>query len=162
MITVEKSDPFSSESHRLVEVLSAELAAITGDNGKSNFTVEAMSDDNASWALAKNSQGKALGCGAIRPLTKNIAEIKRMFSDRSASGIGVALLTFLEKSAKEMGYIEIRLETRHINYRAVNFYMKWLCPYRELRHIYRQGRSCLFLKGITLTILIGTDVRFWH
>ena len=42
MITVEKSDPFSSESHRLVEVLSAELAAITGDNGKSNFTVEAM------------------------------------------------------------------------------------------------------------------------
>lgn len=124
MITVEKSDPFSSESHRLVEVLSAELAAITGDNGKSNFTVEAMNDDNALWALAKNSQGKAVECGAIRPLTKNIAEIKRMFSDRSASGIGGALLTFLEKSAKEMGYIEIRLETRHINYRAVNFYMK--------------------------------------
>ena len=124
MITVEKSDPFSSESHRLVEVLSAELAAITGDNGKSNFTVEAMRDDNALWALAKNSQGKAVGCGAIRPLTKNIAEIKRMFSDRSASGIDGALLTFLEKSAKEMGYIEIRLETRHINYRAVNFYMK--------------------------------------
>ncbi|MEN4568527.1 GNAT family N-acetyltransferase, partial [Pantoea agglomerans] len=62
MITVEKSDPFSSESYRLVEVLSAELAAITGDNGKSNFTVEAMSDDNALWALAKNSQGKAVGC----------------------------------------------------------------------------------------------------
>ncbi len=49
---------------------------------------------------------------------------KRMFSDRSESGIGGALLTFLEKSAKEMGYIEVRLETRHINYRAVNFYMK--------------------------------------
>ena len=124
MITVEKSDPFSSESHRLVEVLSAELAAITGDNGKSNFTVEAMNDDNALWALAKNSQGKAVGCGAIRPLTKNIAEIKRMFSDRSASGIGGALLTFLEKSAKEMGYIELRLETRHINHRAVSFYKK--------------------------------------
>lgn len=100
MITVEKSDPFSSESHRLVEVLSAELAAITGDNGKSNFTVEAMNDDNALWALAKNSQGKAVGCGAIRPLTKNIAEIKRMFSDRSASGIGGALLTFLENVQK--------------------------------------------------------------
>lgn len=45
MITVEKSDPFSSESHRLIEMLSAELAAITGDNGKSNFTVEAMYED---------------------------------------------------------------------------------------------------------------------
>lgn len=33
-ITVKKSDPFSSESHRLIEMLSAELAAITDDNGK--------------------------------------------------------------------------------------------------------------------------------
>lgn len=124
MITVEKSDPFSSESHRLVEVLSAELAAITGDNGKSNFTVEAMNDDNALWALAKNSQGKAVGCGAIRPLTKNIAEIKRMFSDRSLPGVGSALLIFLETYAKKMGYRELKLETRHINRRAVNFYEK--------------------------------------
>lgn len=124
MITLEKSDPFSSESQLLIELLSTELAAITGDNGKSNFTVEAMSDDKALWVLAKNSQGKAIGCGAIRPLTQNIAELKRMFSDRSVSGVGGALLTFLEKSAKEMGYIELRLETRQVNYRAVNFYKK--------------------------------------
>jgi len=124
MITVEKSDPFSSESHHLIELLSAELAAITGDNGKSHFTAEAMSDDKALWALAKNPQGKAIGCGAIRPLTYNIAELKRMFSDRSVPGVGGALLIFLEESAKEMGYIELRLETRHINYRAVNFYKK--------------------------------------
>lgn len=106
MITVEKSDPFSSESHRLIEMLSAELAAITGDSGKSNFTVE------------------AIGCGAIRPITQNIAELKRMFSDRSVPGVGGALLTFLETSAKDMGYSELRLETRHINHRAVNFYEK--------------------------------------
>jgi hypothetical protein len=81
MITVEKSDPFSSESHRLIEMLSAELAAITGDNGKSNFAVEAMYDDKALWALAKNAHGDVIGCGAIRPLTQNIAELKRMFSD---------------------------------------------------------------------------------
>lgn len=81
MITVEKSDPLSSESHRLIEALSAELAAITGDNGKTNFTVEAMNNDKALWALAKNARGDAIGCGAIRPLTQNIAELKRMFSD---------------------------------------------------------------------------------
>lgn len=125
MITVEKSDPFSSESHRLIEMLSAELAAITGDNGKSNFTVEAMYEDKALWALAKNAHGDAIGCGAIRPLTPNIAELKRMFSDRSVPGVGRALLTFLETSAKEMGYSELRLGTRHINQRAVNFYEKY-------------------------------------
>lgn len=125
MITVEKSDPFSSESHRLIEILSAELAAITGDNGKSNFTVEAMYEDKALWALAKNAHGDAIGCGAIRPLTPNIAELKRMFSDRSVPGVGRALLAFLETSAKEMGYSELRLGTRHINQRAVNFYEKY-------------------------------------
>lgn len=124
MITVEKSDPFSPESHRLIEMLSAELAAITGNNGKSNFTVEAMKGDKALWVLAKNVDGAAIGCGAIRPLTHNIAELKRMFSDRSVAGVGNALLTFLETSAKEMGYLELRLETRHINHRAVNFYQK--------------------------------------
>ena len=124
MIAVEKSDPFSSESHRLVEMLSAELAAITGDNGKSNFTVEAMYDDKALWVLAKNAHGEAIGCGAIRPITQNIAELKRMFSDRSVAGVGNSLLTFLETSAKEMGYLELRLETRHINHRAINFYEK--------------------------------------
>ncbi|EML2677535.1 MAG: GNAT family N-acetyltransferase [Klebsiella michiganensis] len=124
MITVEKSDPFSSESHRLIEMLSAELAAITGDSGKSNFTVEAMNDDKALWVLAKNTHGEAIGCGAIRPITQNIAELKRMFSDRSVPGVGGALLTFLETSAKDMGYSELRLETRYINHRAVNFYEK--------------------------------------
>lgn len=124
MITVEKSDPFSSESYRLIEMLSAELAAITGDSGKSNFTIEAMNDDKALWVLAKNAYGEAIGCGAIRPLTQNIAELKRMFSNRSVPGIGRALLTFLETSAKEMGYSELRLETRHINHRAVDFYEK--------------------------------------
>ena len=124
MITVEKSDPFSSESHRLIEMLSAELAAITGDNGKSNFTLDAMNGDKALWVLAKNAHGDAIGCGAIRPLTQNTGELKRMFSDRSVTGIGNALLTFLEACAKEMGYIELRLETRRINHRAVNFYEK--------------------------------------
>ncbi|MDU5370813.1 MAG: GNAT family N-acetyltransferase, partial [Enterobacter sp.] len=57
MITVEIADPFSSESQRLIETLSAELAAITGDNGKSNFKVEAMNNANALWVLAKNSHG---------------------------------------------------------------------------------------------------------
>lgn len=83
-----------------------------------------MNDDKALWVLAKNTHGEAIGCGAIRPITQNIAELKRMFSDRSVPGVGGALLTFLKTSAKDMGYSELRLETRHINHRAVNFYEK--------------------------------------
>ncbi len=122
MITVEKSDPFSPDSCSLIEKLSAELAAITGDSGKSNFTIDSMDGDRSLWVLARNEKGDATGCGAIRPLTENIAELKRMFSDRSAPGVGKALLNFLETSAKNMGYTEIWLETRHVNHQAVNFY----------------------------------------
>ena len=43
----EKSDPFSSESQLLIELLSAELTAMNGDNGKSSVNAEAMSDDKA-------------------------------------------------------------------------------------------------------------------
>lgn len=122
MITVEKSDPFSPDSCSLIEKLSAELAAITGDSGKSNFTIDSVDGDRSLWVLARNEKGDATGCGAIRPLTENIAELKRMFSDRSAPGVGKALLNFLETSAKNMGYTEIWLETRHVNHKAVNFY----------------------------------------
>ena len=124
MITVQKSDPFSFESLELIEKLSTELAAITGDNGKRNFTTDSMDADRALWVLARNLRGDAIGCGAIRPLTENVAELKRMYSDRSAPGIGDALLTFLEKAAKSMGYNELWLETRRVNQRAVIFYQK--------------------------------------
>lgn len=124
MITVEKSDPLSPDSLYLIEKLSAELASITGDSGKSNFTITSMDEERALWALAKDRKGNAIGCGAIRPLTENIAELKRMYSDRSSPGIGSALLTFLEASAKSLGYNELWLETRHVNQRAVNFYKK--------------------------------------
>nr|WP_261135578.1 hypothetical protein [Serratia liquefaciens] len=66
MITAEKLYPFSLESHRLIEMLSVELAAVTGDSGKSNFTVDVMNSDKALWVLAKNAYGDPIGCGDTR------------------------------------------------------------------------------------------------
>lgn len=94
MITIEKADPSAPDSLDLIEKLSAELAAITGDSGKRHFTPESLLGERSLWVVAKNKQGIAVGCGAIRPLANDIAELKRMFSDRSSAGIGNALLTF--------------------------------------------------------------------
>jgi len=124
MIKIEKADPCSPESLLLVAKLSAELASITGDNGKSNFTMDSINNERSLWVVAMNNQCEAIGCAAIRPITENIAELKRMFSDRSCPGIGNALLTFLEKSALDMGYSQIWLETRYVNHKAINFYQK--------------------------------------
>ncbi|MGK3142087.1 GNAT family N-acetyltransferase [Pantoea sp. C2G6] len=123
MIRLEKSDPYSAESRLLREQLSAELAAITGSSGASRAATDSFAERGSLWVLARNAKGEAVGCGALRPLTDQTAEIKRMFSDRSVPGTGRALLTFLEQAAKRMGYRELRLETRRVNPRAVAFYL---------------------------------------
>lgn len=124
MITIEKSSPTSAESQALIEQLSAELAAITGDSGKSHFNPRDVSGTRALWAVAKDENRHPVGCGALRPLSETTAELKRMFSTRTYPGTGAALLAWLEEAARMMGYRELWLETRKINTRAVQFYLK--------------------------------------
>ncbi|HAU5566573.1 TPA: GNAT family N-acetyltransferase [Serratia fonticola] len=124
MITIEPADPFTAESQRLIEQLSTELAAITGNNGKSHFSAEAIDAKRSIWVLAKDQQGRAVGCASLRPLSDDVAELKRMYSDRSVSGVGAALLDYLQEWAAKAGYKDIRLSTRVINTRAVLFYLK--------------------------------------
>lgn len=124
MITIEKSSPTSADSQALIEQLSAELAAITGDNGKRHFNPQDVSGARAVWAVAKDENRHPIGCGALRPLSDTTAELKRMFSTRACPGVGAALLTWLEEAALGLGYRELWLETRKINTRAVQFYQK--------------------------------------
>lgn len=124
MITIEKSSPTSAESQALIEQLSAELAAITGDSGKSHFNPQDISGTRALWAVAKDENRRPVGCGALRPLSDTTAELKRMFSTRAYPGTGAALLAWLENAALGLGYRELWLETRKINTRAVQFYLK--------------------------------------
>ncbi|NIG21019.1 GNAT family N-acetyltransferase [Pantoea sp. Al-1710] len=124
MITIESADALAPESQRLIEQLSTELAAITGNNGKSHFNAEALNERRSIWVLAKDQQGRAVGCASLRPLSHDIAELKRMYSDRSVYGVGAALLEHLQRWAVSVGFEEIQLSTRAINTRAVDFYLK--------------------------------------
>ncbi|MCL9672131.1 GNAT family N-acetyltransferase [Citrobacter sp. MNAZ 1397] len=124
MIQIEKADPLSTDSQALIEKLSSVLAQITGSSGKRSFNIADLQSARAVWALARNAQGVAIGCGAIRPLTQETAELKRMYSTGREAGVGSALLRFLEEAASALGYREIALETRRINHKAVAFYKK--------------------------------------
>ena len=57
-----------------------------------------------------------------RPLTCDIAEIKRVYARTKKAGIGKKIVNSLEKIAKDFGYCSIYLETRLINQNAVMFY----------------------------------------
>lgn len=108
----------------LVNELSAILARLTGDSGASSFDPNDVRVPRACFVVARNSLGQAVGCGAFRPLESDVAELKRMYARPGTSGLGHAVLANLEARARCLGYKALRLETRHVNRRAVSFYLK--------------------------------------
>ena len=108
----------------MLAALSEFLERITGSSGEGSFAVDDLRAANACFVVARDDDKKAVGCAALRPLTPNIAELKRMFAVPGESGVGSELLAFLETKAAQMGYREIWLETRKVNTKAMSFYQR--------------------------------------
>ncbi|WLS77685.1 GNAT family N-acetyltransferase [Erwinia pyri] len=147
MIMVSPGEVTSEEAKKLLAMLSMILHDITGSDGRASFNAEEVAHPRACFALARNTQGEAVGCGAIRPLAgeKDVAELKRMFASPGTWGVGHALLSFLEGEARKRGYREIWLETRKANERAVSFYLRNGYRIRENfgRYVGREEAVCL-------------------
>ena len=107
----------------LLGELGAALAAITGSDGSASFDAAAARGARACFLVARDADGLAVGCGALRPLAEGVAELKRMYA-RPGSGAGRVMLAALERQASAFGYNEVWLETRKVNGRAVAFYEK--------------------------------------
>jgi GNAT superfamily N-acetyltransferase len=123
VLTVGVEDPGTPDAIALIDELSAALTAITGDSGRSSFDAGDVRVARACFVVARNASGQAVGCGALRALAGDIAEVKRMFARPGNPGTGRALLAFLEAQAGALGYRSLWLETRAINERAVRFYL---------------------------------------
>ena len=123
MFAVAPADPDSPEARALLGELGAALAAITGSDGAASFDAADVRGERACFLVARAADGSLAGCGALRPLDGNVAELKRMYA-RPGSGAGRFLLAALEHQAAAFGYAEIWLETRRVNMRAVAFYEK--------------------------------------
>lgn len=82
--------------------------------------------------LARDADGTALGCGALRALDGRTGEIKRMYVEPAARGTGVAtaILRGLEDRARARGWTELRLETGTAQPDSIRFYLRE--GYREI------------------------------
>jgi len=76
--------------------------------------------------VARDDDGTALGCGALRALGDGVAEVKRMYVVPAARGRGVsrAVLGALEDAARERGWTTLRLETGDRQHAAMGFYAR--------------------------------------
>ena len=124
MITVQPADPESAAAQTLMAELSAVLTRLTGSSGAATVAVAELRQPRARFAVARDAAGRAVGCGALRPLSHDTAEVKRMYAQPGTRGVGAALLAWLEAEALALGYAQIWLETRLVNTRAVEFYLR--------------------------------------
>ena len=138
------ADPDSPDARVLVAELDTALAAICGGSGSSSFDPADVRGPRSVFLVARDEDGLAVGCGALRPLAPGVAELKRMYA-RPGSGAGLALLTALEAQALALGYREVCLSTRRVNARALAFYARnGYVPVENYgRYVGRSESACL-------------------
>ncbi len=121
---VKPEDPTTQDAQQLMAELSSVLAQITGATGQASFHVADAQGPRAVFMVARDAAGQPVGCGALRPLSAEIGEVKRMYARAQARGVGTAILQALESYAQEIGYTRLWLETRRVNIQAVQFYLR--------------------------------------
>lgn len=117
-----KKDPYEADAAILMDELSETLKSITGNSGRHSFDPEDVCVPRSLFVIAYGDDGEAAGCGAVRPVNENTAEVKRMYARVKTKGVGSEILSYLETQAREMGYSILWAETRLINEQAVHFY----------------------------------------
>ncbi|MFN0156393.1 MAG: GNAT family N-acetyltransferase [Gaiella sp.] len=122
---VERTTLFDPATEALVGRLNGELAAAYPEPGANHFNVDAESVLPPSGAMVRAMlDGVPVGCGAIRSLSGNRAEVKRMFVDTGKRGLklGAAILDQLEQEAVALGATELVLETGIRQQAAIGLY----------------------------------------
>ncbi|TDT59484.1 acetyltransferase (GNAT) family protein [Enterobacter sp. AG5470] len=122
-ITITVTTPSDPACLQLQDALSNTLQALTGSSGRASFDTQAWGE-NDFFLLAQDDNQYAVGCVAVRYLADSIGEIKRMYARPGTRGVGAQLLHALEAKALTQGYRSLWLETRRINQRALDFYLR--------------------------------------
>jgi N-acetylglutamate synthase-like GNAT family acetyltransferase len=125
MITI-AAEPFdSADARRLIAALDEHLASRYPPEQRfgPNLKPEQLAAGLGTFVIAR-ADGQAVGCGALRKLDEESAEVKRMYVAPDMRGQGVAkkVLEHLENAGREMGVSRLVLETGVYQAEAIGLY----------------------------------------
>lgn len=117
--------PNQPEVVALIDLLDAYQLSLYPPESVYALDMNSLLQPNVLFAVARNLDGAAVGCGAI-VVTPEYGEVKRMFVHPSARGQGVAqrLLGMLETEALARGCRQFMLETGPSQPEAIGLYQR--------------------------------------
>ena len=124
MIELYRTDSGNKDFVELVSLLDEELASRDGEDHSFYNQFNAIAElKHVVIAIENNIP---IGCGAIKKLTDEAVEIKRMYVVQNQRGKGIAgiILTELENWTRELGFPKCWLETGKRQHEAVALYQK--------------------------------------
>ena len=113
-IRIERAQVTDEVSLALIRALNEELRALYPEPGANHFRLdpEQVSAERGAFLLVYRD-GVAVGCGAVRKLDDDTAELKRMYVAPAARGTGLGrrLVAALESEARALRVQRLVLET---------------------------------------------------
>ena len=121
-IAIERAVDPTSNVRELIAELDAVLGALYEPHQRHGLSIEQVFQPNVRFFVARLGDA-AVGCGAVA-LFDDYAEVKRMYTREAARGRGVAkaLLTRIEREARDAGKPVLRLETGTYQTAAIGLY----------------------------------------
>lgn len=123
-LALKRTNSENTDFRELVTLLDKDLAVRDGD--EHTFYAQFNKVDAIKEVVVAYQNEIPVACGAIKPFSASVAEVKRMFvhPDFRNQGIAAKILTELESWAAELGFSECVLETGKKQPEAIHLYQK--------------------------------------
>lgn len=122
-LSLQPEPPDTAEALALIQALDAHPNGLYAPENRHGLSVAALLDESVIFLVAR-LDGVAVGCGAVKFVNRDYAEVKRMYVTPRWRGRGVAQapLKHLERLAHQNGFGLLRLETGIHQPEAVTLY----------------------------------------
>jgi DNA-binding MarR family transcriptional regulator/GNAT superfamily N-acetyltransferase len=123
-VTIDDVDPASPDAQRCLIAYADELDERFAEGFARSDLMSPDEIRSGGVCLVARDAHQAIGCGVLRPIDAGSAEIKHLWVDPAARGLGVSrrLLTELERIALARGLTTVRLDTNSALAEAIQLY----------------------------------------